>query len=76
MKRIPLMISLALCGCDSYVSPTSWLNADERYQCSDDQMRKVERETMFCKTEVLKSNPSICYGGAIMRNCEPIKDKL
>lgn len=48
-----------------------WKKAPTEYNCTEEQMDKVQKETIFCneKTGYVKT---YCYGTAIMRNCKPI----
>jgi hypothetical protein len=49
----------------------SEMNPTGRYKCTEDQMIKVEKETLFC-TNSGGYIKSYCYDTAIMRNCEKI----
>lgn len=45
-----------------------WRNAPSEYTCSEKQMVRVEKETIFCNNNT-KFYSTFCYGNAIIRNC-------
>lgn len=67
MRQIAILIPMLLFGC---VRRDDWMNAAERYVCTETQMQKAASETLFCKKESSYSD-TYCYQAAIMRNCEP-----
>jgi hypothetical protein len=68
MKYIFWFILLIISGCDSKIE---WRDAPKEYKCTNEQMKKVEKESIWCtkNTDYFKE---FCYGSAILRNCEKI----
>jgi hypothetical protein len=65
MKAALLTFAVLLVGCEK----SDYQLAIEQYQCTDTQMQKASSETLFCKKET-EYSAELCYGAAIMRNCE------
>jgi hypothetical protein len=70
VRRLTLCCAVMLAGCD--VTPGSWNEAPETHVCSEEQMKKVEAETMWCRINTSYLS-EYCYGTAIIRNCEARK---
>jgi hypothetical protein len=69
MKNLMIVaLSVALMSC----AEPDFMEAPEKYACSETQIAKVERETSFCRLNTTLSGV-YCYGSGIMRNCEKIK---
>lgn len=47
-----------------------WEDATTTYRCTDEQQKRVESDTLFCKNNTSYFS-SYCFGSAIMRNCTP-----
>ena len=60
-----------LIGCDIQVQ-SDWERAPKEYTCSLEDQARVERETLFCKTNT-SYRSAYCYSAAIMRNCDKIE---
>lgn len=56
-----------LAGCNS----ADWRDAPYRHECTEDEIRRVHEETLFCAENTGYLN-SYCYGSAIVRNCDQI----
>jgi len=65
-----LATTLLIC-CDVKVQ-ADWERAPREYTCSLEDQARVERETLFCKTNT-GYRSVYCYGTAIMRNCDKIE---
>lgn len=63
-----LVIIVLLFGCDK----VGWEGVPARYVCTEQQMARVEKETVFC-TQNTSFFKSYCYTSAIERNCTPKK---
>lgn len=59
-------IVITLCGCDS--GGYGWPSAPERYDCTEEQMTAVAKETKECDETRYLSD--YCYSTAIMRRCK------
>lgn len=46
-----------------------WETALMEYVCTDQQMRRVEAESTFCRQHT-KFFSTYCYGSAFIRNCD------
>jgi hypothetical protein len=73
MRRAILPVLLAVivaAGCDPAKNGglNQWESAPMTHICTEPQMGRVERETLFCKTQAGYAGVG-CYGAAIMRNC-------
>lgn len=64
---IALVLCIAGCGLDDYQQP-DWKLAPTEYTCTDEQYRRVERDTNFCNATTDYFG-AYCYGAAIIRNC-------
>lgn len=51
-------------------TPKPWEEAPTTYHCTDEQQKRVESDTLFCKQNTSYFS-SYCFGSAIMRNCNP-----
>lgn len=70
MKLLPLLL-LLLCACEK-LPELDWEAAPRTHACTDEQMKKVERESSWC-TENTGWIKNYCYGSAIIRNCEKME---
>ena len=61
-----VVLLVSLLGCNT--STIGWDNAPSTHVCTQEQMKKVQEETIFCKKET-NYYGEVCYGTAIMRNC-------
>lgn len=68
MKLILTIAISLLLGCGEY----GWQSAPRKYTCTDEQMSKVEKESLWCIKNVTEYNTGYCYGTAIIRNCQPL----
>lgn len=53
---------------DTQHAQADYVIAPKVHTCTEEQMTKVQSETLFCKNET-GYFASYCYGTAIMRNC-------
>lgn len=67
MKMNAVLFLPILCSCSTFDS--SWEQAPLRYQCTVEQMARVETETRFCASETGYTSEQ-CYGTAMIRNCK------
>lgn len=83
MKYIVIAIMLLLTACSEgaaqpeQVKPrdrAAWEDAMTDYRCTDEQQKRVESDTLFCKANTSYFS-SYCFGSAIMRNCTPKVNK-
>jgi hypothetical protein len=70
MKLLPLLIALALTGCDvkQITARNAWDTAPLDYVCTEVEMIRVEREAKWCR-ENTSYLGTYCYGAAMMRTC-------
>lgn len=70
MKVLILLFALSLTACSTF--GTNWEDAPMQYQCTAEQMTKVENETRFCAKETGYASER-CYGTAMIRNCKRVQ---
>lgn len=67
--KFTILSSLLLTGCGTFGK--QWEDAPLTYQCTPDQMTRVETETRFCAKET-GYTAERCYGSAMVRNCKQV----
>ncbi len=78
MKYVLILSVLMLTACEydaqrqeiKVQPPKPWEEATTTHHCTDEQQRRVESDTLFCKQNTSYFS-SYCFGSAIMRNCNP-----
>lgn len=74
IKIVTMLVVVLISGCKVGVGQKpKWKSAPLEYNCSIDDMTKVEREAKFC-IENTAFFDTYCYGSAIIRNCEKINN--
>ena len=83
MKYILLAMLMMLTACSEDPAHTdhnkprdrsAWEDATVTHHCTDEQQRRVQSDTLFCKQNTSYFS-SYCFSSAIMRNCNPKVNK-